>query len=158
MPYSLGRNKSSRSQLARKLSLKALNDMRHGASFSRAARDNGVTPRTIRRYFPHQLVQDHRGGRIRVTKSDRIVRYLQIAGPNGPIDIRARGSKQAIEFAKFSSDVNKLLAGDVKALDRWRGKKIGGVELLTSLPEIKKLAQNDLLPHSFYRSFSGGAA
>jgi hypothetical protein len=91
---------------ARTRALRALAAMRHGASISHASRDNGVSPRTIKRYASSALVQDRPGGRIRVTKSDRLVRYLQIPGPAGPIEITAHGSKEASEFAQYKAAVN----------------------------------------------------
>src|SRR5689334_21780387 len=69
--------------LARERALKALWAMRHGDSLSKAARENGVTPRTIKRYVGSALVQDRAGRRIRATKNDRLVRYLQIPGSDG---------------------------------------------------------------------------
>src|SRR5690348_3524081 len=83
-----------RNNAARDRSLKALWAMRQGESLSKAARDNGVTTRTIKRYVGSALVQDRPGGRIRAAKSDRLVRYLQIPGPDGqPRDINVRGSR-----------------------------------------------------------------
>src|SRR5437870_2419891 len=72
---------SPRSFSARDRALHALADMRHGASLFRAAHDNGVTTRTIKRYIGSALLQDRTGGRIRPTKSDRLIRYLQIPTP-----------------------------------------------------------------------------
>ena len=90
-----------RSDAARERSIKALWSMRQGDSLAKAARDNGVAIRTIKRYVGSALVQDRPGGRIRATKSDRLVRYLQIAGHDGiPVNITARGSKVASEVAK----------------------------------------------------------
>src|SRR6266849_9667168 len=101
--------RNEREMQARNRALHALAAMRHGASISRAARENGVTPRTIKRYAGAALVQDRPGGRIRATESDRLVRYLQIPGPNGPIEITVRGSKAASEVAKYKSAVNRFL-------------------------------------------------
>src|SRR5689334_3716622 len=99
---------TGRDNAARDRSLKALWAMRRGDSLSRAARDNGVTARTIKRYVGSALVQDRPGGRIRATKSDRLVRYLQIPGPDGrPRDINVRGSKAAGEFASYKADINR---------------------------------------------------
>src|SRR6516225_9080261 len=64
-----------RDNAARDRSLKALWAMRQGDSLSKSARDNGVSARTIKRYVGPALVQDRPGGRIRATKSDRLVRY-----------------------------------------------------------------------------------
>jgi hypothetical protein len=132
--------------------------MRRGDTLSRAARDNGVTIRTIKRYAGSALVQDHPGERIRATKSDRLARYLQIPGLYGPIEITAHGSKEASEVARYKGAVNRFLAGDRNALAPWHGKKIAGVELITAGRTLKGLAQKDLLPYGLYRSLSGGAA
>lgn len=147
-----------RNDAARERVLKALGSMRRGDTLSRAARENGVTPRTIKRYAGSALVQDRLGGRIRATKSDRLVRYLQIPGPAGPIDITAHGSKEASEIARYKAAVNRFLAGDLNALAPWHGKKIAGVELITDRRTLKGLAQKELLPYSLYRSLSGGAS
>jgi hypothetical protein len=137
---------------------RALTAMRQGASISRAGRENGITPRTIKRHVGAALRQDRPGGHIRAMKSDRLLRYLQIPGPNGPIDITARGSKQAREISSYKAAVNRFLAGESNALAPWRGKKIAGVQLTTDKEILKNLAHKDLLPYSLYRSLSGGAA
>lgn len=149
---------SERSFAARDRALHALADMRHGASPQQAARNNGVTVRTIKKYVGAALIQKRPGGRLRATKSDRLVRYVQIPGLHGPKEIPARGKPRASEASKYDAAVNRYLRGDLKALAPWRGKKIGGVELVTDGPTLKSLAQHDLLPHSFYRSLSGGRA
>ncbi len=146
-----------RSQAARDRALNALADMRHGALISRAAHDNGVSQRTIRHYLGSELLQDRPGGRIRPTKSDRRVRYLQIPGPQGPIDITTHGSKEATEAARYKAAVNRFLGGDLNALAPWQGKTIAGIELITAGPTLKTLAQKELLPYALYRSLSGGA-
>jgi hypothetical protein len=143
---------------ARTRAFRALSAMRRGASISRAAKENGVTPRTIKQYVGAALRQDRPGGRIRATKSDRLVRYLQIPGPHGPIEIRARGIRQAREFARYKIAVNRFLAGDRDALIPWHGKKIAGIALQTESDVLKNLAQKDLLPYPLYRSLSGGGA
>jgi molybdenum-dependent DNA-binding transcriptional regulator ModE len=148
---------TSRSLAARERALRALSSIRHGSSLSQAARENGVTVRTVQRYVGRALVQDRRGGRIRAAKSDRLVRYLQIPGQNGPMEIKVRGSKTASEVAKYKAAVNRFLRGDRNALADWHGKKIAGIELITAENTLKNLAVKDLLPYSLYRSVTGGA-
>ena len=143
---------------ARERALKALAAMRHGETLSRAARDNGVTPRTIKRYAGSALVQDRPGRRIRAKKSDRLARYLQIPGPDGARDITVRGSKAASEFASYKADINRLLRGDRNAMTRWHGKKIAGIELVTDPKTLVEQARKEILPYSLYRSLSAGAA
>jgi hypothetical protein len=142
---------------ARDRVLKALSAMRRGVTLSRATRENGVTPRTVKRYAAGALLQERPGGRIRARKSDRLVRYLQIPGPDGPIEITAKGLKQAREFAKYKAAVNRLLRGDRNALAEWHGKKVAGTQLVTNTDILVALARNELLPYSLYRSISGGA-
>jgi len=149
---------SKRSYFARDRSIRALWDIRHGVPPSQAARDNRVTLRSLKKYLGAELIQDRPGGRIRATKSDRLVRYLQIPGLHGPIEITVRGSKEASEVARYKAAVNRLLGGDLGAMAPWHGKKIADVELITATRTLKSLAQKELLPYSIYRSLSGGAA
>jgi hypothetical protein len=142
----------------RNRAFRALREMRHGASFSQATRNNSITARTFKKHFGSALVQDRPGGRIHPTKSDRFVRYMQIPGPHGQVEIKAHGSKEATEVARYKAAVNRFLGGDLKALAPWRGKKIAGIELVTDRRTLKSLAQDEKLPYSLYRSLSGGAA
>jgi hypothetical protein len=130
--------------------------MKRGVSISRASRENGVTPRTIKRYAKGALIQDRPGGRIRPTKSDRLARHLQIPGPNGPVEITVQGSKAASEAARYKAAINRALAGDRNALVEWRGRKLGGVELITDVKILADQADKGLLPYALYRSLSGG--
>lgn len=158
----MARSKSQRrrkqTSATREKALKVLSAMRDGQSLSRAARDNGVTIRTVKRYVSSALVQDRPGGRIRATESDRLLRYLQIPGPNGPREITVRGSKAASKFATYKASINRLLRGDRNAMARWQGKSIAGVELITDPKILIDQARKEILPYSLYRSLSGGAA
>lgn len=135
----------------------AVRAVRGGASVSRAARENGLSFRTLRRRAGDALVQDRPGARIRAAKNDSLPRYLLIPGVHGPTEVEVRGAKTAREFAQYQAAVNRFLRGDRNALADWHGKKIAGIELITAGATLKSLAQRDLLPHSFYRAFTGGA-
>ena len=134
--------------------------MRHDPelSISEAAQLKGVKVSTVKRYAGSVLRQERPGGRIRVTRSDRLLRYLQIPGPNGPIEIKVHGSREATEAARYKAAVNRFLSGDLNALATWHGKKIAGVELITAGRTLRALAQKELLPYSLYRSLSGDSA
>jgi hypothetical protein len=147
---------SRRSKEARDRVLGALRAMRHGTSASRAARENGISLRTLKQYAGGALLQDRPGGRFRPTKNDRLVRYLQIPGPHGPVEVTVRGSKAASEVARYKSAVNRFLGGDRNALAEWNGKKIAGVELITAGKVLVDQADKGLLPYALYRSLSGG--
>jgi hypothetical protein len=142
---------------ARNRALRALNAIRHGVSPSRAARENGLSFRTLRKYAGSALVQKRPGGRIRATKSDHLVRYLQIPGVDGPVEISVRGSNAASKVAKYKAAVNRFLRGDGKALDPWHQKTIGGVTLITAGDVLIDQEDKGLLPYALYRSFAGGA-
>ena len=133
----------------------ALRAMQHGASASRAARENGISLRTLKRNAGEALVQDHPGGRFRVKKNDPLLRPLQVPGKRGPVNIDV-GLRTARKFAKYKADVNRALAGDRKALVKWQGKKIAGVELITDVRVLADQADKGLLPYALYRSLSGG--
>jgi hypothetical protein len=149
--------RNKREMQARDRALHALAAIRHGASISRAARENGVTPRTIKRYAGTALLQNRPGGRIRAAESDNLVRYLQIPGPKGPIEITVHGSKAASEVAHYKAAVNRALAGDPSALVEWHGKKIAGIVLITDAKVLADQADKGLLPYALYRSLAGGA-
>lgn len=147
-----------RSNQARERALKTLSAMRRGNTLAKAARDNGVTIRTVKRYVGSELVQNRPGGRIRATKSDRLIRPLQIPGPNGPRDIAVRGSKAASKFATYKASINRLLRGDHNAMTPWHGKSIAGIKLITDPKTLIEQARKEILPYGLYRSLSGGAA
>ena len=147
-----------RSGAPRERALKALLAMRHGNTLSRAARDNGVTIRTIKRYAGSALVQDRLGGRIRATKNDRLVRYLQVPGHSGPRNVTARGSREASQYANYKAAINRLLGGDRDAMAPWHGKSIGGIELITDTETLVEQARKELLPYSLYRSLAGSGS
>jgi hypothetical protein len=144
---------------ARDRALKVLWAMRQGESLSKAAQDNRVTVRTVKRYVGSALIQDRPGGRIRATKNDRLVRYLQIPGSDGrPRDINVRGSNAAGEFASYKADINRLLRGDRHAMEKWHGRSIAQIELVTDPKTLIDQARKEILPYSLYRTLSGGAA
>lgn len=156
---SITRRKLSRADAAaRDRSFKALWAMRQGDSLAKATRDNGVTARTVKRYVGSALVQDRPGGRIRATKSDRLVRYIQFPGLDGPIEKAVRGSKAASQAAQYKAAINRLLRGDRNAMAPWHGKKIAGIELITDPKVLVDQARKEILPYSLYRSLSEGAA
>jgi hypothetical protein len=91
--------------------------------------ENPFGPKVLpKRYVGPALLQDRLGGRIHATKSDHLVRYLQIPGLHGPVEIAARGSKQASELARYK--------------DRRRQTD----------NTLKGFAQKELLPYSLYLS------
>ena len=127
---------------------------------SQAARDNGVSVRDFWRYTPKAFKKDSRG-RIRAV-ADRYVRRMEIPGSSGPIVIKVRGSKARSEVARFRNDVFDFLGGNGRALDKWKGVRIQGHELLTDPQIIRLLGEQDNLLEHFGSEqaipYSGGTA
>lgn len=127
---------------------------------TQAATDHGVSVRELRKYIPKAFKKDSKG-RLRAVP-DRYVRRLEIPGPEGTIVIKIRGSKARSEAARFRNDVFEFLKGDVGALEKWKGVKIQGHELLTDPKIIRRLGEEEKLPEHFGSEqvipYSGGAA
>ena len=114
---------------------------------SQAAQGRGVTTRDIWTYIPKAFKKDA-SGRIRAI-ADRYVRRMEIPGADGPIVIKIRGSRARSEVARFRNDVFDFLRGDATVLDKWKGVKIQGHELLTDPRIIRILGEQDNLPEHF---------
>jgi hypothetical protein len=87
---------------------------------------------------------------------------MEIPGRDGPIVIKIRGSKARGDVARFGNDVFEFLRGDARALDKWKGVKIQGHELLADPKIIRLLGEQDNLPEHFGSEqvipYSGGVA
>ena len=129
-------------------------------SASQAARDNGVSVPDLWKYIPKAFKKDSSGG-IRAIP-DRYVRRMEIPGPDGPIVIKIRGSKAKREVARFRNDVFSFLGGNRSGLDKWKGVRIQGHELLTDPGVIQLLGEQGNLPEHFGSEqvipYSGGVA
>ena len=127
---------------------------------SQAAKDRGVATRDLWKYIPKAFKKDA-GGKIRAV-ADRYIRRMEIPGPDGPIVVKVRGSKARSEWARFRNDVFRFLGGERSALDRWKGVRIQGHELLTDPRIIRLLGEQGNLPEHFGSEqvipYSGGAA
>ena len=127
---------------------------------TQTAKDHGISVRDLWVYAPKAFTKES-NGRIRATP-DRYVRRMEIFGPNGPIVIKVRGSKARSQVAQFRNDVFAFLGGNATALDKWKGIKIQGNELLTDPEILLLLAQQDNLPEHFGSEqvipYSGGTA
>jgi hypothetical protein len=135
---------SARSLEARNRSLHALTAIRHGSSLADAAKAEGVSQRTIRKYVGSALRQDHAGGRIRAVPKDKFTRYLQIPGQEegGLTQVAAKGSREATELAAYvNARAAFLRSGDESVLRPFHGKKIGGHTLVTDPKLLTALAE-----------------
>lgn len=127
---------------------------------TQSAKDHGISVRDLWVYAPKAFIKES-NGRIRAIP-DRYVRRMEIFGPNGPVVIKVRGSNARSQVAQFRNDVFAFLGGNPTALDRWKGVRIQGHELLTDPKILLLLAEQENLPEHFGSEqiipYSGGAA
>src|SRR5690348_9240996 len=123
-----------------------------GLTLSAAAADAGTTPATVRRYAGPALTRD--GGLWQASPFDRLYRRMAAYGPDGRVDVDVRGSRAASLIGRHFNAVGQFLAtGDASVLAPFRGKTVGGVELLTDPVRIDQLARrreldiDDIYPH-----------
>lgn len=153
------RRTQSRSEAARNRALAALSDMRRGSSLSHAARENGVSLRTVQRYVGRALVRDRRGGRVRAAKSDRLIRALIFPASSGDVPQRIRGSRAATRLSEFFHNRDSLLHRKMPANEfeaKWRGVRIAGQEVFADTATIFLRAHfGDLKVENLYASTRG---
>lgn len=124
---------------------RVISDSRSGKSPSQAAKDNKTSLATVAHYFPGDLIKKKGSRRYSVSLSDKHVNQVQRIGENGYETFLLRGSKEASRQGTYLNDVKKALRGDVAALDKWQGKKIGGRILITDIEKLKQLARDGKL-------------
>lgn len=128
-----------------------LSQMRaEGSSLRKAARENAVSPQTVRRYAGSAL---RRGatGRYKAQPRDSILRVLVIPTPGGLAEIATRDSRAATMVAEYWNAVQLFLqTGDDSDLRPFRGKFITDAQgnqicFLTDLDELERLGSAGVL-------------
>jgi hypothetical protein len=129
--------------------LAAINRFRRGeaSSLSAAARAEGTTLEAIRFWFPDAITQDEPGGPIGVKAADRYAAKVQILTNEGAISVTARGSRQRELAGRHRATVLRVLRGQESpsALEEFRGKTVGGHELVSDFELLSSLAQADVI-------------
>jgi len=100
-----------------------------------AARIIGIPFRKVERYVGSALFRDPKG-RIKVTAADRLPRPILISTALGDQPILVRGSRKASLLVAYRLAV---LSGDESELQKFKGKKIAGQELITDIRTIQAL-------------------
>lgn len=129
----------------------ALNRVRRGEArtVSEAARAEGTTLRAVRALVPKAITQQRPGGRIRVKPSDRYSAKVQILADEGSLTTTARGSRERDLAGQHRATVMHVLQGrePKSALERYRGKNVGGVELVSDYAQLVSLAKAGVVGH-----------
>jgi hypothetical protein len=147
---------NGRSPASRDAALHVLAAMRRDPklSFVHASKLEGVRPGTVKKYFGSALKKVK--GQWRVSKSDRFIAVLYVPDAQGnPVPVTTRSSKEREQVSAYLRDVGRYLRGNSKALAKWRGRSISGVELVTDA-HILEATEPALADFSMYRALNGG--
>jgi hypothetical protein len=119
-----------------------------------ASRSFGVKPSVVKKYLQSSLEKVN--GRWRVRKSDRFRETMYLPDPSGnPVPVSTRSSKERTQVSAVVRDIGRFYRGDKHAMDKWRGKSIAGVELVTD-PRVLIGIESQLSDFSIYNTFNGG--
>ena len=124
--------------------LAAINRVRRGEAktVTAAARAEGTTVKRIQALVPDAIAKDRPRGRLRVKPSDRYSAKVEILANEGAVITAARGSRQRELAGQHRATFTRVLQGvePKSALERYRGKKIGGHELISDYARLVLLA------------------
>jgi hypothetical protein len=146
-----------RSAQARTNALHVLSEMRRNPKLklSAAARSFGVKPSVVKKYFRSSLEKVN--GHWRVHKSDRFRETMYLPDREGnSVPVSTRSSKERKKVSKVLRDIGRFYRGDKRAMNKWRGKRIAGVEVITD-PRTLVSIESQLSDFSIYNAFNGGA-
>jgi hypothetical protein len=151
-----GTPRTARQRAARARGLNALARARRtGQSVTRAARDEGTTVGTIRRYLGGAISRPEGSRRYRVRPGDSYSQSMRLVGSSGPDDWEVRGSVNRRRAAAYLRDVEAFRDGKAgpEVVERWRGTVISGFEVeadpdaLTQLANRGELDPDELAPY-----------
>jgi len=134
---------------------------REGVSLTVAAKAEGTTPNTVRRYAGTALRQKCPGGHCQVTRFDRIARPLNFLTPKGRVPVTIRDSRIATMMSEHLKAVKKYRnTGDTAALAPFRGKalRVSNAlhEFVTDPKALDRLGHAGLLEiEGLYRAVQG---
>lgn len=135
------RRLSLREKQTRNNAFKVLNDLRiKGSSLTRAAREVGISPRSVIRHVGTALNKQS-NGRYAAKRSDRLTRYLEFLTPQGSVTLKVQGSRKASLIGEYSNAVKLYLeTGDSDGLEKFRNKAIQvGKELYPFVTDLRTL-------------------
>ena len=132
-------------------SLRVLAKMRtEGLSLKQSAKQAGIKPAMVRGITGRTL-KPRSNGSYAVSKTDSLLRVLQIATPDGTREIATRSWRDASRLGQYWDAVNKYIrTGDDSRLKKFKGKYIRDangekVPLITDENELKRLGSAGVL-------------
>jgi hypothetical protein len=112
------------------------------------------------RWIPGAIEKDRSTGRLRVKATDRYSERVEIVTDSGALVVTARGSRQRQLAGQHRATYRAVFDREKppSALEPFRGKKVGGHELLSDYERLKMLAKAGVLGQldTLYVSAGGG--
>ena len=130
----------SEAQQSRDTALRVLSEMRAtGLPLAAAAAKHSATPDVVQFWAGPALTS--RSPRATATPADRLYRPMRLLTPDGTVAVDVRGSRVAATIGGYWNAVHHYLAtGDTQALQRYKGKRVAGVLLVTDPDVIEHVA------------------
>jgi hypothetical protein len=119
-------------------------------SLLKAAKEQGVSPRTVKR-LARSALQKRTNGKWTAKKSDRLLRVLMIPTSDGTREVGVRGSRQATLLGKYWNAVHKYLeTGAIAPLARFKLHSIKDanglkIPLITDPDELQRLGLSGVI-------------
>lgn len=142
-----GNPRRGRRQESHNRALHVLARMRRtGESLVSSSRLEGLDPRTVLKQIPREFHKS-RGRWVPLKTADREPRPMRLLDDKGRRPGVVRGSKAASLLGRYNAalskffSANKKYAGNETLLKPFRGKRVGGVELLTDPSKLLELAE-----------------
>jgi hypothetical protein len=109
---------------------------REGIDLATAARQQGLDPGVVRAWTGDAYRHD----------ADRLARRIVVIGRDGPTEVVVRGSRAATVAGEHANAVRRYLeTGNAAVLSRFRGRRVGGVQLETRPAALLRLAREGRL-------------
>lgn len=142
-------------------SLRVLARMRvEELSLRKAAKQEGISPRTVTGLAGRAL-KKRSNGSYAATKTDRLLRVLQVPTPEGVREVATKSSRDASTLGQYWDAINKYIrTGDDSRLRKFAGKQIKNangekISLITDHKELNRLGSAGVL--SFENLYSRSA-
>ena len=137
---------SERSQSTRAKAFHVLSDLLRNPelTFTQAAKNREISPRSVRKYIGSQLKQKRSGEKLRVTKSDRLRATMHIPSkkPDVLIPIHTKNSRDRCLVGEWFASLNEAAGGDFARLTKFpKGIVIDGVQLPTDREEVQQILE-----------------
>jgi hypothetical protein len=106
-----------------------------------------TTLKTLKESVPRAISQDRPGGRIHIKATDPYSAPVEVLTESGAVVATARGYRQRQLAGQHRATVFRVARGQEppSALEQYRGKKVGGYELLSDYEQLSSLARAGVL-------------